>query len=122
MERQGLLPMTWPGSLETGNDRSRIEYSHPMSTDLTRTTGTLVVLNWSSRGDLKGRKLAWYHATRRWKAERIGSQFIWVIPAPITWKTLRETLEATLVRSDKAVITFPRRGKAGTMSIHTLHV
>ncbi len=92
-----------------------------MPTDLTRTTNTLVVLDWSAR-DVKARKLAWYHATRRWQAERIGHQFAWIIPAHITWKTIRETLDDILVKSDKAIVTFPRRGKAGTMSIHTIHV
>lgn len=93
-----------------------------MSTDLTRTTGTLVFLNWSGRGEVKSRKLAWYYATRRWKAERLGNQFAWVVPAKVTWKEIRETLEEILARSDKAVVTFPRRGRAGTMSIHTLYV
>jgi len=93
-----------------------------MATDLTRTTGTLVMLDWSKRGDLKARKLAWYHATRKWKAHRIGGQFAWVIPASVTWRTVREMLQQILVKSDKAIVTFPRRGKAGTMSVHTLHV
>lgn len=87
-----------------------------------RSTGAVVTVYWSRRGDFASRKQRWgARAITSWGAIRLHGD-TWHIPRSISHEEIRAIFESGVLKaSDRAVVVFPHGTKAGAagMSVHT---
>jgi len=87
-------------------------------------TGAIVTINWSRRGNWAERKTRWgTRAARRWKCRKLDEN-TWDVPRSVPASTIEESFQEIAVASDRAIVIFPHgqnREGAASMSVWTFN-